>query len=424
MDLAAYAVPMWFQLSLVDECLKQVQTALACFDELADPDPRVRMRLYAGLGFPQMRPIPGFSNGAGAWRSVLEIATALGDADYQARALRSLWVDRANCAEWKESLELAERFTSLSAVSPDYADPQIARRLRAWSQLMMGRLESAYVEIAAMLNAYEPTHHFGDVARFQYDQRSTARITLAQVLWLRGNPDQALCDVAANIAEMTAADHTLSMAHILSDAACFVALWCGDLELAARYVVLLRKHTRLQALDVWRTYADCFEGEILIRQGHLAEGVALLRGGVSLLELAGFIRYHSAFQGFLAHALAESGKTTEALALLDDALKRGERTGEAWMRPELLRIWGEIYGRCGQLSEAEASFEDAFALADAQGALAWKLRAAISRRRLRPDIVETGERLASVIASFREGFGSEDIRTAKGLVQEICAPGP
>jgi predicted ATPase len=92
------------------------------------------------------------------------------------------------------------------------------------------------------------------------------------------------------------------------------------------------------------------------------------------------------------------------------------------MRPELLRIRGEIYKKSGRSIDAETGFEDAFVLAEAQGALAWMLRAAMSCSKLRPNDVEKRERLAGVVGSFREGFDTEDIRKAKGLLQEICSP--
>jgi hypothetical protein len=98
------------------------------------------------------------------------------------------------------------------------------------------------------------------------------------------------------IAEGLALDHTLTLAHILSDAACFIALWAGDLALAARYTKMLREHTTLHALDVWHTYADAFEGEILIRQGNAIEGIALVGRAIRSLETTGFVLYNAAFE--------------------------------------------------------------------------------------------------------------------------------
>jgi hypothetical protein len=52
---------------------------------------------------------------------------------------------------------------------------------------------------------------------------------------LLGYADQALALVEQTITEGVALDHTLTLANTLSHAACFIALWAGDLALAARY---------------------------------------------------------------------------------------------------------------------------------------------------------------------------------------------
>ncbi|THD60573.1 winged helix-turn-helix domain-containing protein [Phenylobacterium sp.] len=416
--LTADAVPLWFQLSLVDECLGRVQAALTWLDGSPDPDLRVRMRLYAGLGFPQMRAITGFPSGVAAWRSVLEIAEQIGDADYQARALWALWTDRVNSGEARQALDFADRFARLSASAPDAADPLIAQRIRAWSRLMLGDLEAATADITAMLRIYGATARPADVARFQYDQRSTARITLARALWLRGDADQALRDVEDNIATVTADDHTLSLAHVLSDAACFLALWRGDLELADRYIALLRQHTGLQALDVWRTYGDCFEGEVCVRRGERERGVALLRSGIAQLEAAGFVCYHTAFLGVLAEALVGDGQAAEGLRIVEDAIARAERTGEGWTRAELLRIRGEALHHLDRSSDAVDSLTEALETSSAQGALSWELRAALSLARCQSNTAASAERLASVVGRFREGFDTADLRAANALLAE------
>ena len=52
--LTVAAVPLWFQLSLVDECLGWVERALVALDMVPGPDERRRMQLYAALGWLQM----------------------------------------------------------------------------------------------------------------------------------------------------------------------------------------------------------------------------------------------------------------------------------------------------------------------------------------------------------------------------------
>ncbi len=420
--LTVAAVPLWFQLSLVDECLGRVQGALAWLEASPQPDPRSRMRLYAVLGWPQMRAITGFPSGAEAWRSALAIAEAVGDTDYQARSLWALWTDQVNHGEAAQALTYADRFAALARSRPEAADPLIAQRIRGWSLLMLGRLDEAQADIDGMLKQYVPPARRSHVARFQYDQRSTARITLARTLWLRGFADQALGDVADNLAEVMASDHTLSVAHVLSDAACFVALWCGDLILAEHYTALLRVHTAAQALDVWHTYGDCFAGEILLRRGQTAAGLALMRAGVETLRSAGFVCYHTAFLGVLADGLRGAGQFAEAQAVIDAMLALCARTGEAWCLPELLRLSGENQRGQGLGAEAEQTFLQSLDMAGLQGALAWELRTTTSLART---WAETGraaqarQSLSLVLARFSEGFDTADYRAASALLAQL-----
>jgi predicted ATPase/DNA-binding winged helix-turn-helix (wHTH) protein len=420
--LTVAAVPLWFQLSLVDEGIGRVQRALAWLEASPRPDARAKMRLHAVLGFPQMRAITGFPSGAKAWRSALAIAEDVGDTDYQARALWALWTDRVNNGEAAEALTFADRFAALARTCPEAADPLIAQRVRGWSLLMLGRLDEAHADIVQMLRSYVPPTQRSHVARFQYDQRSTARITLARTLWLSGHADQALADVADNLAEVMGSDHTLSVAHVLSDAACFVALWCGDLALAERYTGLLRVHTAAQALDVWHTYGDCFEGEILLRRGQTSAGLALIRPGVDRLRAAGFVCYHTAFLGVFADGLRSAGRLAEAQAVIDEMLDLCARTGEAWCLPELLRLSGEIHRDQGLFAQAEQNFFRSLEIAGAQGALAWELRTTVSLARTWIElgrVVEARGCLTSVMARFSEGFGAIDYLAAGELLARL-----
>src|SRR5258708_16616236 len=97
-----------------------------------------------------------------------------------------------------------------------------------------------------LVDRYAPPPQRSHLMRFQYDQRLVAQITLVRGLWLQGHADQALVLVEQMIAEGLALKHKLTLAHILSDAACFIALWAGDLPLAARYTKMLRAQSTMQ----------------------------------------------------------------------------------------------------------------------------------------------------------------------------------
>lgn len=423
--LAATAVPLWFQLSLVDECLSRVQQALAALDAAPEPDLRRRMQLHGALGWPQMRSIAGPRGGVAAWRETLRLAEQIGDVDYQQRALWALWVDRTNSGEPRAALAVAEKFSALAASTAASAEERIGDRMRARSLYLLGNPAGARRHIDRMLDRYVPPTKQSHVARFQYDQRLVARITLARVLWLQGYADKALREIETIVEQACAIHHVLTLAHVLSDGACPIALMIGDLDLAERYTAMLHEQTRTHSLDVWNRYADAFAGEILVRRGDPAAGLDRLRGAIEALSQAGFVLYQTAFLASLSQGLMAAGQIPGALAAVDQAIGQCNRTGEAWMLAELHRIRGEIQLHAPEAAatgDGEASLQHALEIARDQKAVAWELRTATSlaRRWHRTDrSADARALIASGLAKLTEGFGTADHRAAAALLADI-----
>jgi len=422
--LTVAAVPVWCQLSLVDEGLRHVERALAVIE--AEPgDDRRRTRLLAALGWLQMYATTGVDRSAAAWRAALTGAARLGDTDYQLRATWALWADRQNHGAFRESLDLARRFQALAADAADPADRLVADRMLGASLHFLGEQTEARAQIERFLVGYSAPQRRSHAVRFQFDQRVTARITLARILWVQGFADQAMRDVETNVADAAALGHGLSLCNALAQAACPIALLVGDLDAAERFTAMLRRGTAEQALDVWRAYADCFDGEIMIRRGRHTAGLRLLEPALDELRRANFVQYRTAFLAALAHGLTVAGQLGEARAAVGEALTQCERTGECWSLSELLRLQAEIVLLLGEpdaATEAEASFQRSLATARDQGALSWELRAATSLAafwRARHRHAEGRDILSGVLARFTEGFGTADLRLAKTLLNEL-----
>jgi predicted ATPase/DNA-binding winged helix-turn-helix (wHTH) protein len=405
--LTAAAAPLWFHLSLLDEGLARVERAITWLKYQPSPNRRLLMQLYAVSGWPQMRVIKGIPSGAAAWQETLALAVELHDVDYQLRGLWALWCDCGNRGAPAEALALANRFAALSERACDPEDRIIARRLRGHSLHHLGNFAGSRRETEQMLELYTAPLQRSHLVRFQYDQKLTAQIILARGLWLQGYADQALALVEEMIAEGLALDHTLTLAHTLSDAACFIALWAGDMALAARYTQMLRAHTTLHALDVWRTYADAFEGEILIRQGRAPEGIGPVKHAIRTLKAAGFVLYNTAFECVLAEGLLACGQSSDAHEIVAGAIGRCHGSGEAWCLPELLRIRALALAASDRLPEAVDVLEHGLGIAHAQAALAWELRLASALVGIE-DSVRARDILRNVLGRVQEGFGTND----------------
>jgi len=442
--LAVAAVPLWFQLSLVDECLGWVERALAALDMAPGPDERRRMQLYAALGWAVKRQAIGtpdrhgiglqmyatarLESSTAAWRTALRLAEELGDTDYQLRALWALWADRTNHAEFREALTLASQFRSLSARAGNVADQLVGDRMTGASLHFVGNQAGARECIERMLGRYTTPANRSHVVRFQFDQRVTARITLARVLWLQGLANQALREVKSNIEHAVSINHTLSLCNALAQGACPLALLVGDFVMAERYTAMLRSHTGKNTLDVWRAYADCFDGERLIRCDDLDTGLSLLRPAIDELWRAGFVQYHTPFVVALASGLVHVGGVADALVTIDAVLERCERTGEGWALAELLRVRGEVLlleGAPGAAVAAEDHYQRSLDCARSHGALSWELRSATSLARLLSDqgrFADATALLRPVYDRFTEGFDTADLTAARVLLDGLAEP--
>jgi predicted ATPase/DNA-binding winged helix-turn-helix (wHTH) protein len=417
--LTAAAVPLWFQLSLVDEGLGHVERALAMSQALPRQDERRNMRLHAALGWLSMYSATRTEGSARAWKKALDLADDLRDEDYQLRALWALWADRQNHGEFRDALALARRFRALAA---EEADRLVGDRMTGASLHFLGDQGGARECIEVVLRNYRPPERRSHAVRFQFDQRVTARITLGRILLVQGFPDQAMREVEGNIADALSSGHALSLCNALAQAACPVALLVGDLEAAERFSSMLRRHTTEHALDIWRAYVDCFDGELLVRRGEARYGLTLLLPAVEELRRADFAQHLTFFLGALAEGLAAVGRSEDALHALDEALARCERTGERWYVPELHRLRGETLIRAGApIATAEAAFLCALSRAREQCAPVWELRASTSLaaawRSTRA--AEARHLLASALARLTEGFGAADTLRANVLLREL-----
>ena len=184
------------------------------------------------------------------------------------------------------------------------------------------------------------------------------------------------------------------------------SLFAGRLDKAERYIRQLAELTAGEGVVIWRTYALCFEGELLFRSGHGERGLDLLRRGVGQLRMAGFVQHRTTFLRALAIGLIESGHYEEAGSVIEEAIAEAVASNQQWCKAELLRTRGDVRLGLGKIDAAEALYGEALATAREQGLLL-ELRTAISLARLRDLQGRGGEGraiLRSVYDRFIEGF--------------------
>jgi predicted ATPase/DNA-binding winged helix-turn-helix (wHTH) protein len=427
--LTVAAEPLWGHLSLIDECRRRVEQALASLDSGAMRGTRRHVQLLAAIGsarlYSSRRAGSDPAEIEAAFAGALELAEALGDTDYQLKALWGLWVDRFNRGEHRHALELATRFRDRAARASEPADRLVGERMIGFSLQLLGEQLAARQHTQRMLDRYVAPIRRSHLIRFHFDQRITAQMTLSQILWQLGFPDQAMATLQAGVEDALRLGHAMSLCNILAQAACPVALYTGHLAQAERFVSMLLDHSARHSLQVWHIWGRCFGAALAISRGDQLRGLEAFRAAFNELPRTRFALRHTAFLGELAEAQSHAGETARSVATIRQALERSERNEELWCKAELLRIKGEILLRAATADaqgEAEQAFLQALDWARRQSALSWELRAATSLARLRARQGRADEGrtlLAATYQRFTEGFETADLMAAADLLREL-----
>jgi predicted ATPase len=422
--LTIAVVPLWLNLSLMDECLQRVKKALSRLDSDHLQAPMCEMQLYTALGVALYLIGPGPETKA-AWKQVQTIAESLANTDYRLRALWGLWTVCVTGGEHRNGLSLANEFTKLAEEASDSEALLVGDRLIGTSHHFLGKQEAARRHIERMLDRSTSVSDPSEIIRFQCNQSIAARSYLAKVLWLQGYPEQALAAVEHTISDARAISHSHSLCYALASGACPITFFVGDLLVAERYVTMLLDDAVTHRLALWTKMGRGFKGTLLIRRGDLSAGVQLLRAATDELQQAGYVLYRTAFLAELAQGLANGGEISTGLTTISEALAQAIRNNELWFMPELLRVKGEIAlleSASGVETVAEECFAESLDLARQQKALSWELRSALSLARFRRTQNRTREArslLGAVYSTFGEGFETADLKSAKQMLDEL-----
>jgi predicted ATPase/DNA-binding winged helix-turn-helix (wHTH) protein len=420
--LTVAMIPLWLQLSLIEECRIGLERALPLLEE-TEQNARAKMKLFTALGWASIyKDVPASRE---AWATALTLAETLDDTEYKLRTLRGMWSISQTVGDFNNSLALAQRFHDVAATTTNRCDLAVADRMMGAALHFIGDQAPAEKHTRRALRHYVASHRRSDLVRFQFDQQASSRNVLARILWLRGFQDQAMREVTKNVEYAVSINHAISLCNVLAQAACPIALLNGELEIAERYISMLLQHAEQNAQRYLRAYGEGYKGLILTRRGAFEDGLRVCRAAVDTLRTAQSVQHLTDFLRALAQGACETGRFDEGFAAIDEALESCERYGGRCRVAEVLRVKGELIYRsrtANAVALAEDCFRKSLELAKHQGALSWELRTATSLARLRRDqgqVDDARNLLNSIYSRFQEGFGTDDLKAASELLKSL-----
>ena len=245
--LAANAIPLWLELSLLTDCLNWTSKAIARIDT-AGRGTRYEMLLQAALGFSLMVTTALTDAPRTAMTRALELAESLRNAEYQLRALTGLCAFRLRFGDFRGGLELARRCEAVAMDAPDPVALPTADRLVGVSLSFLADHSAARSHLLRALEKSLPGSRRGYAARFGTDHRTNALDFLAVVLWQQGFPDQARRTSLTSIAEARELGHPVALCLALFVGGGLVSRFLGDFDTARSLNRELVEHAERHSL--------------------------------------------------------------------------------------------------------------------------------------------------------------------------------
>ncbi len=357
---------------------------------------------------------------------ILDLIGQVGDVPHE--IYFGLWNFYASRGKLLQARDLAQQRLDYGRVQGDTEATLLGQYTCAAADLFLGRLRQARQGFEQLLADYPP-QGLAHLA-IAYDIGVVGLSLLGDTLWLLGFPDAAMQTSDAAI-ERAGRFSPFTRSVALVDRVT-LATSMGDAsvsrERAAELIALSEQHSYQYWTVHWR---------LALAVTGIGPGATDAEIGYAIDEATASIGTMRTAHGsnlqcsrYLAWTIAvclDHDRVPQARALLDQALHLTRHDDEHYWEADLQRLECRVLEAEGaDVSRVEASLSRALAIARAQEARIFELRAAVDlcrRWRDQGRLDEARAILSPLYASFTEGRDTPDLRAAEDLLAHLTVPG-
>jgi predicted ATPase len=337
--------------------------------------------------------------------------------------LYAFWV--ANYVAFKGDVirDLAAQFLTLAERQGATVPLMIGHRLMAIALASTGDIAKGRAHYDQALALYDPAEHRPLAMRFGQDAGVTVLCHRSWTLFCLGYPEAALADAENALKDGREIGHAATLMHALAYGSA-TQIQCGNYTTANALVDELVALAEEKGALLWKGIGMTHRGWLFARTGKASDAVHMITSGINVWRSTSATVWVPLYLSYLARAYAEIGNFNDAWRCIGEAMTAVETTNEELWEAEIHRSAGEIalLSPKPDAAKAEADFERALAVARAQQAKSWELRAAMRMARLWRDQGKRDEArdvLAPVYGWFTEGFDTLDLKEAKALLDVL-----
>jgi predicted ATPase len=410
------------------EAVALARRGLAQLELLPDTNDRARreLRLLMTLGM-QLQLVEGYASPEAerTYDRARVLCDTVSEAPSLFLVLWGLWMLYEVRSDLKRSQELAERLLSLAQRSQDRSQMLQAHMALAVTTFSLGDFVATREHTEQGIALYDPRQHAGHAHLYGQDPKSGCLAFGAVALWALGYPDLAKERSRQAIALAEELGHPTSRALALYFGA-MLHHYCREAPAVEEHTEATTAIAKEHRLSLWLANGLVMGGWAQAERGDFADGIPMLRRGLTDWAATGARTHQTYFLGLLAEALCRAGQIEEAQAVLADALSLTVQRGTVFHWAELHRLRGELLqvhmGNENWAQDAESCFRQAISVARRQQARSFELRATNSLARLYQKLNRRAEArpiLLDCYNGFTQGFESRDLREAKALLHEL-----
>jgi class 3 adenylate cyclase/predicted ATPase len=362
-------------------------------------------------------------------RSLIEQAEALGepleDPLLLFSVLYAFWVANFTAFNGDVCRDLAAQFLALAEKQRATVPLMVGHRIMGISLMVTGDITEGRGHLDQAIALYDPAEHRALATRFGHDTAVSVLVFRSWALWLLGYPEAALRDADDALRNAREMGQAVTLMFALCNASIPYAL-CGSCAVAAALDQELVALAEDKGSLYWKAYGMASQGCVLALTGRASDAAEMLGLGMTAMRTTGATLNAPFDLLHFARAHAELGQFEAAWRCIGEAMTAAETTKQTWCEAEIHRTTGEIALMSPEpdAAQARAHFEHAIAIARAQQAKSWELRAATSLARLWRDHgkrQQARDLLSPVYGWFTEGFDTLDLKEAKALLEELRA---
>jgi predicted ATPase/class 3 adenylate cyclase len=249
-----------------------------------------------------------------------------------------------------------------------------ASNISGMIQFHLGNAPLARQYLENSVQRYQPERDAALYPVYMMDFGVFGRFYLALATLVSGDADAARQHAADayELAQRLNQPHTLGfslMANLM------IACMRDEPAVAQQYAQQCVDFSSQYGFPEFIGFSRVVRGWATARQGHPVEGLEDMQAGLGLWKMTGFENWQTWFAVLKVDVLLMLGRTAQALGDIDEQLVRMQHNSENQFRSLLIAEKAVVLRASGEdAAKVQALFDEAAALAQAQGAVAWTQR--------------------------------------------------